>query len=124
MQQMPAVGDAMSGRYNRSMARRPPWDAAANDNVPPARRRQTRTDGVEMPVVRRRFAASHPEPFRIGARPLAIAGLAGLMLMALSGAFLIGLAAVGVLAIAIAVGEMIYRHVNRRPPLAGHRVTG
>jgi len=77
-----------------------------------------------MPVVRRRFAASKPEPFRIGARPLAIAAFAGLMLVALSSAFLIGLAAVGVLAIAVAAGEMIYRYVNRRPPLAGHRVAG
>lgn len=74
-----------------------------------------------MPVVRRRFAASSPEPFRVGPRPLAIAALGGVILVALCSAFLVGLAAVGVLALAVAVGELARRHLHRRSPLAGPR---
>jgi hypothetical protein len=123
---MSAAGDVMPGckRSNRSMARRPARNAAANDNLPPDRRSQLRPDGLQMPVARRRFAASNPEPFRLGPRPLAIAAFAGLILVALCSAFLIGLAAVGVLAIAVAAGEVAHRYLHRRTPLAGPRVAG
>ena len=52
-----------------------------------------------MPIIPRRYRdRRRRQPFRIGPRALLIVGFAGLVLVALSGAFLIGLAVVGLLA--------------------------
>jgi len=70
---------------------------------------------------------SRPEPFRIGARPLLIGLFAGAVLVALSGAFLIGLAVIGLLAAAIASFELAGRHLRRpaKPPVGAldHQVS-
>ena len=108
------------------MMRRPviSWKRAANDNVPLPRaadraRRRLRPHRSAVPLVR-------SEPFRIGARPLLIVAFSILLLAALCGAFLIGLAAVGVLAAAIASVELARRHLRRKPPLGvlDHQVVG
>ena len=53
------------------------------------------------------------EPLRIGLRTLLVVAFAGLILFALSSAFLLGLAAVGVLAVSIATFQLLRRHVAR-----------
>jgi hypothetical protein len=60
------------------------------------------------------FSVGHEpsrEPFRIGLRPLLVVAFALLILFALSSAFLLGLAAVGVLAVAIAGFRLLRRRV-------------
>jgi hypothetical protein len=68
-----------------------------------------------------------PEPFRIGARPLLIIGFSAMVLVALCSAFLIGLVAVGLLAVVIGAFELV-RSLSRpaRPPLGvlDHPVVG
>jgi hypothetical protein len=60
----------------------------------------------------RRYPIGAPTRLRIGARtPL----IAGLILVALSGAFLLGLAVVGLIAVAIGVFELAHRHFGRKP---------
>jgi hypothetical protein len=60
-----------------------------------------------------------PEPLRIGARPLLIAGFSALVLLALLGAFLLGLAVVGLLALVVGAFELARGQLYRpaRPPL-------
>lgn len=53
-----------------------------------------------------------PASLQIGPRTLLVAGL--VILVALSGAFLIGLAVVGLLAVAIGGFEIIRRHFRRK----------
>src|ERR1700675_3491013 len=87
-----------------------PLIKAANDNdlfwnraaARPAR------EFAGMPFIQRRQAGPlvQPEPFRIGARPLLIASFSALVLVALCGAFLIGLAVVGLLAVVIVAFEL------------------
>jgi hypothetical protein len=98
---------------------------AANDNVVGARRALTRIrtrsaqDLLRMPFIPRPPGATlaHPrssaEPVRIGFRPLAIAAMSGLVLVALCGAFLLGLAFVGVLAGVVTGFELVRRHRRR-----------
>ena len=92
---------------------------AANDNLLRACRGQPRL----APMVA--FAApASSEPFRLGARSLPIAGFAGLVLLTLSGALLMGLAAVGVVAVAVAVRELVRRQVRRWNRLGPRQMMG
>ena len=78
-----------------------------------------------MPIVPRRGhdPLPQPQPFRLGPRSLLILGFAGIVLVALSGAVLIGLAAVGVLAAVVGCFDLVRRQIWRpaRPPLAFDR---
>jgi hypothetical protein len=115
---------------------------AANDNIPskhhiPARKKvlpsgrgraRPLQDLSRMPFLPHRGEPlAPPEPFRIGARPLLIVGFSVFVLVALCGAFLIGLAVVGLLAVVIVAFELI-RRLSRpaRPPLGAldHQVVG
>jgi hypothetical protein len=86
-----------------------------------------------MPIIPRRDhdPLPQPQPFRIGlasedgrkrpyVRSLLILGFAGVVLVALSGAILVGLAAVGVLAAVVGGFDLVRRQIWRpaRPPLA------
>jgi hypothetical protein len=120
-----------SERSDHAMMRRPviSWKRAANDNFvllrgavrrsPDRARRLIAARGRVVPFGR-------PKPVRIAARPLLIVGFSGLVLVALCGAFLIGLAAVGVLAPAMAGVELLRRQLRRKPPLGAldHQVVG
>jgi hypothetical protein len=104
---------------------------AANDNYPPWDRASARPaqDLPPMPFLPPRYGVqlAPPEPFRIGARPLLITGFSALVLVALCGAFLIGLAVVGLMAVVIVAFELV-RRLSRpaRPPLGvlDHQVVG
>ncbi len=93
----------------------PAENTAANDNVMLRDRGTARSarDLSPLPI----FDAvcdepiAKPEPFRVGLRPLVVAGFSGFVLVALSGAFLIGLAAVGVFAAAVGSFDLIGRRV-------------
>ncbi|MFL6797393.1 MAG: hypothetical protein ACJ8F3_08270 [Xanthobacteraceae bacterium] len=87
------------------------WNRAANDNDPVLRPAQAAEvppwpDTPRVPLAR---------SMRPGARPLAIIGFSLLVLMALCGAFLVGLAAVGVVAAATAAIEVARRSLRRKP---------
>ena len=58
-------------------------------------------------------SARKPEPWRLGPRALVIGAFAASVLVALSGAFLIGLAVVGVVAAIVASVELVHRHLWR-----------
>ena len=98
---------------------------AANDNfiLDPrivVARRALRMSPLPPPVY---SASAH-----LGRRPLLVLGLAALVLVALSSAFLLGLAAVGLLASVICSIELFRRRILRlaRPSLAliGRRAVG
>jgi hypothetical protein len=115
---------------------------AANDNdlfwnraaARPAR------DLSQMPFIQRRRRQLHqdqlcqsgplgqPEPFRTGARPLLITALSALVLVALCGAFLIGLAFVGLLAVVVVAFELARGQLSRPAKAAfgalDHQVVG
>jgi hypothetical protein len=98
------------------------WRRAANDNRPSAHASSPSpllSRGSGAPLLR-------SEPFRIGARPLLIVGFSGLILVALCGAFLVGLAAVGVLAAGIGAFELARRTLRRKTRLGAldHQVAG
>src|SRR5947209_8592766 len=99
------------------MMRRPviSWTRAANDNG----RLPSAADMSAMPVLFRRGGLTlvRSEPVRISARPLLIVGFSGVILVALCGAFLVGLAAVGIMAAAMAGFELARRYVRRKAPL-------
>ena len=81
-----------------------------------------------MPFLPHRGGPLAPsEPFRIAARPLLIVGFSVFVLVALCGAFLIGLAVVGLMAVVIVAFELV-RRLSRpaRPPLGAldHQVVG
>jgi len=72
--------------------------------------------------------APSPGPMHMGLKPLLIVTFAGLVLIALSSAFLLGLAVVGLLALVVGGFEVFRRHVLRarlpaKPP-AGYLITG
>jgi len=100
---------------------------AANDNHPFWNRAAARParDFSGMPFIQRRQHPRQadplgpPEPLRIGARPLLIAGFSALVLLALLGAFLVGLAIVGLLALVVGAFELARGQLCRpaRPPL-------
>ncbi len=83
----------------------------ANDNIAPFRARLAQV--TIMPRTSRRHPTMPSASLRIGPRALLIAGL--VILVALSGAFLIGLAVVGLLAVAVGGVEIIRRHFRRKP---------
>ena len=85
---------------------------AANDNVMVSERGHARfaPDLSPMPIYDAPLARS--EPFRIGVRPLLVAGFSGLILIALSGACLIGLAAIGLVAGALGSVDLLGRHLG------------
>jgi hypothetical protein len=89
---------------------------AANDNFIPSSRRPER-GRFDAPHEDRKIA--RPETFRIAMRLFLIASLSAFVLVAVSGAFLIGLALVGLFAAAVAGFDLIRRHVSRPavPPL-------
>ena len=58
-------------------------------------------------------SVARPEPWRLGPRALLIGAFAASVLVALSGAFLIGLAVVGVVAAVVASVELVQRHLWR-----------
>jgi Flp pilus assembly protein TadB len=95
---------------------------AANDNLIRARGARPRSaqDLLRMPFIPRpaNAGASSPSgPRRRGLRPLLIVALSGLVLVALCGAFLLGLAFVGLFAAAVAAIELVRRHLRRPPRL-------
>jgi hypothetical protein len=65
-----------------------------------------------------------PEPLRMGLKPLLIVTFAGLVLIALSSAFLLGLAAVGLLALVVGGFELFRRHVISAKAPASYLITG
>jgi hypothetical protein len=83
-----------------------------------------------MSITPRHFGGPIPptEPPRNGTQPLLIAGFSAVVLVALSGAFLIGLAVVGLLAAAISGFDLVRRRIWRpgRPSLGAldHQVLG
>jgi len=93
----------------------PSWGKAANDNFILDRKRATRPV-LRLPPARDLMPSSGTAG---GLRPLLVLSFAGLILVVLCGAFLLGLAAVGLLAIAICVTELVRRRVWRpvRPTL-------
>jgi hypothetical protein len=82
----------------------------------PARSTQ---DLLRMPFIPRRpdQLVPSPQPLRVGVRPLLIVAFSGLILVALCGAFLLGLAAVGFVAGAVAAFEIVRRYFRRPPRL-------
>jgi len=105
-------------RSNHSLKRRPALAGRepANDNAVLCDPR------ITLMTSRRHSdnATVATERFHIGPRPLMIAAFAGVLLVALSGAFLLGLAAVGVFAVAAGAFELVRQHLVRRPLAAEH----
>ncbi len=66
-----------------------------------------------MPIAPRRFSAPVPQAGASGIAPRPLL-LAGLVLVALSGAFLIGLAVVGLVAAAVSGFDLIRRRIWRQ----------
>jgi hypothetical protein len=85
---------------------------AANDNVMLSKRRPARSATNLSPTPLHDAPRARPEPFRIGLRPLLVAGFSGLILVALSGACLIGLAAIGLVAGALGSFGLLGRHLG------------
>jgi hypothetical protein len=82
---------------------------AANDNSAPAR---SISRGFGFASYRDHGFA-RPRPLHIGFRMLRIATFSAVVLLAVSGAFLIGLTFVGLFAAALAAFDLIRRHVGR-----------
>ena len=78
-----------------------------------------------MPVIPRRDGnpLTRPQPLSMSLRSLLIAGFSAFVLVALSGAFLVGLALVGVLAAFIGGLELVRGQLWRKPAL-GDQVVG
>jgi hypothetical protein len=81
-------------------------------------------------ITPRRFAGYNPQPERprIATRPLLIVGFSAVVLVALSGAFLIGLAVVGLVAAAVGSFDLLRRLIWRtaKPSLGAldHQAVG
>jgi hypothetical protein len=60
----------------------------------------------------------------MGLKPLLIVAFAGLVLVALSSAFLLGLAVVGLLALAVGCFELARRHLMPARTPASYLITG
>jgi hypothetical protein len=86
----------------------PSWGKAANDNFILDRRRVAAPTAPRFPL-----GLGLASGTGCGVRPLLVLGFAGLMLVVLCGAFLLGLAAVGLLAISICGVELVRRRVWR-----------
>ena len=88
-------------------------DSAANDNFVPSRDppRPARHGGIGASHKTLNIAGS--ETLRVATRLILIASFSAFVLLAVSGAFLIGLALVGLLAAGIAGFDLIRRHVPR-----------
>ena len=82
--------------------------AAANDNFS-LRDAPARSESHGFPTLRSHAALTGSKTFRL----VLIASFSGLVLVGLSGAFLVGLAMVGVLAVGLAGLDLIRRHVVR-----------
>ena len=93
----------------------PSWGKAANDNFILDRDRAIRP-ALRLPLVPDVVPSGSTAT---GLRPLLVLSFAGFILVVLCGAFLLGLAAVGLLAIAICGFELVRRRVWRpvRPAL-------
>jgi hypothetical protein len=78
----------------------------------PSKRRPARSAPDLSPTPHHDAPRARPEPFRIGLRPLLVAGFSGLILVALSGACLIGLAAIGLVAGALGSFGLLGRHLG------------
>jgi hypothetical protein len=87
--------------------------SAANDNFTPPRgtSRRPPIGGFGASNKTPRIAGS--QTFRVAMRLILIASFSGLVLVAVSGAFLIGLALVGLLAAGVAAFDLIRRRVSR-----------
>jgi hypothetical protein len=95
---------------------------ASVDVAPSHRARALLTQDSVMPRISPRYSVTAPRPLRIGAGTLLIAGV---ILVMLSGAFLLGLAMIGILAAAIGGLELARRHLGRKPVVAiDQRVAG
>jgi hypothetical protein len=119
------------------MMQRPAGIRAANDNVSLLHRAAARSaqDLLRMPIIPRRdplpqlaspqfHEDGHKRPYAFS---LLTAGFSGLFLVALSGACLVALAAVGVLAAVVGGFDLVRRQIWRpaRPPLSlDHQVAG
>jgi hypothetical protein len=88
----------------------PSWGKAANDNFILDRKRVAARPALRLPPIP---ALVRSGGAGRGLRPLLVLSFAGLTLVALSSAFLLGLAAVGLLAIAICGVELVRRRVWR-----------
>jgi len=75
-----------------------------------------------MPISPRRFVGCRPQPEqpRSATQPPLALGFSAVVLVGLSGAFLVGLAAVGVLAAAVGSFDLLRRRLSRpaKPALA------
>jgi hypothetical protein len=88
----------------------PSWGKAANDNFILDRDRVATRQVLRLPPV---SGSMRSGGAGCGLRPLLVLGFAGFMLVILCGAFLLGLAAVGLLALAICAVELVRRRVWR-----------
>ncbi len=86
------------------------WCKAANDNFVLDRKRVAARQALYLPPVPALVRSGRTG---LGPRPLLVLSFAGLTLVALSSAFLLGLAAVGLLAIAICGFELVCRRIWR-----------
>jgi hypothetical protein len=87
------------------------WKAANDNSKIPSRGGSARRAGVDVVVRNPRVPST--ETFRVIVRLLPIAGFSAVVLLGVSGAFLIGLAVVGVLAAAVAGFDLVRRHLHR-----------
>jgi hypothetical protein len=94
----------------------PSWGKAANDNFVLDRNHAATRPALHLQPISNSVPSGATG---CGLRPLLVLSFAGLILMVLCGAFLLGLAAVGLLALAICAVELVRRRVWRpvRPAL-------
>src|SRR5262245_12829619 len=85
---------------------------AANDNVMLSDRGPARSAPALSRSPRCDAPLARPEAFRVGVRPLLMAGFSGLILVALSGACLIALAAIGLVAGTLGSFGLLGRHLG------------
>jgi hypothetical protein len=92
---------------------------AANDNFIPSRVASRRPQHGRFGALHKDRKTARPETVRIALRLLLIASFSAFVLLAVSGAFLIGLALVGLFSAAVAGFDLIRRHMPRPavPPL-------
>jgi hypothetical protein len=86
---------------------------AANDNFISSRGASQRPGHGRLGAAHENRKIAWPEAFRIAIRLLLLASFSAAVLLAVSGAFLIGLALVGLFAAAVAGFDLIHRHMPR-----------
>jgi hypothetical protein len=86
---------------------------AANDNFISSRGASQRPRHGRFGVSHKNRKVARPQTLRIAIRLLLLAGFSAVVLIAVSGAFLIGLALVGLFAAAVAGFDLIRRHMPR-----------